>query len=909
MRLLPTRALPCLTVALALAAPAPARAWGFLAHKAINAKAVERLPPELQALFAGNVDFVGEHAIDPDLWRTDDNPAEAPNHFLDMDAFGKAPPFPEIPRDEAEHLKRNGEKAVEKGRVPWHVGEVYRQLVDAFRARDSRRAVAAAATLGHYVADAHVPLHAVVNYDGKDSGQPGVHARWEASLVERFERQIMPRVRAGQPRPAGDPVLMTFDALMESFVEAPAVLESDRLCAGPRDFATTPTDDRYDDAYYTRFYEREGDRVVARMSRAVDTVGTLWRQAWEEAGRPAMPAFRFAYVRKGSKAILLSTDGAAAWVIEDAVKRGVMPRLFALRASGAVARAVSGWPPKTAVGHATLYTGAWSDTHGIVGNDVPVPGGSVLESNTGYDTTHLKAEPIWVAAARQGLQVTVAAATQVYPFSPFTDERRFGGNFGWNLVLFDGYQSLDASDTVYGAGDLEARPLGTWLGTLPAHVGEMREVALSVEDMRVDGLLYDDPKDPAAGFDTLYLGLDRDPSSGITLKPTPVQPGKADAFESLRFKVAGGESPVFFRLYSLVPDGSDLLLYRTPVQLIRAHPARLEEPALQASGGFVGNGSSWLYSDGKLGPVIGKGGDGTAERRYLESVTLVTRQYTKLTDFAFDKTSWDLLLAYLPYPDEALHTWLGVLDPNTPGYDPALAVRLRPFMDEALRTVDGFIGHLADRAAEAKAAFAISTDHGMQGVSRTIRPNVALAAAGLLGLDAKGEVDLARTQAVYFRGNSGEVLINRAGLPGGIVTPEQEPELKRKIAAALLGVRDPQTGKAVILEVMEPGAVQEPPLPPGALHLSIVAGYDLSAGTKGDVVGPIVPQGAHRVDSRRPHMLGAFTIAGPGVAAGVDLGLIRQIDVTPTLCAILGIDPPRQASGTVLQKALSRPLQ
>src|SRR5688572_14939127 len=132
MRPLPTRAVSCLTVTIALAAPAPARAWGFLGHKAINARAVETLPSELQALFAANADFVGEHAIDPDLSRTDDNPTEAPNHFLDMDAFGTAPPFPEIPRVEADHLARHGKNAVEKGRVPWRVGEVYRQLVDAF---------------------------------------------------------------------------------------------------------------------------------------------------------------------------------------------------------------------------------------------------------------------------------------------------------------------------------------------------------------------------------------------------------------------------------------------------------------------------------------------------------------------------------------------------------------------------------------------------------------------------------------------------------------------------------------------------------------------------------------------------------------------------------------------------------
>jgi predicted AlkP superfamily phosphohydrolase/phosphomutase len=907
MTRLPSAFRLCLVLAMALA-PAPVRAWGFDAHRAINARAVETLPPGLKPLFSANLDYVSEHAVDPDLWRTDFNEAEDPNHFLDMDAFGKAPPFPEIPRSEQEHLRRHGAKAAEKGRVPWRVGERYRLLVDAFRARDSRRALEVAATLGHYVADAHVPLHAVVNYDGKETGQAGVHGRWESGLVERFERQILPRVSPA-PRPAaGDPVAVTFDALMESFVEAPRVLESDRAAAGPGDLATTPEDDRYDEGYYSRLAEREADRVAARLTRAIERLGGLWRQAWEEAGRPAMPAYRFPYVRKSTRAVLVSIDGAASWVIEDAVRRGVMPRLAALRAAGVVGRAISGWPPKTAVGHATLYTGAWSDTHGIVGNEVPVPGASLLEGNTGYSTTHLAAEPVWVTAARQGLEVAVASATQVYPFAPYLEERRFGGNFGRNLVLFDGYQSLGTSERVYRAADVAPRPVGTWMGPLPAHTGEVREIAVAIEDLRIDGLLFDDPADPATGFDTVYLGLDRDTAGGVTLKPVPVGAG-AEGFAGLRLRMAGGEGSAFFRLYSLAADGSELLLYRTPVHRIRAHPSRLEDAALEAGGGFVGNGSSWAYADGSLGPTLAKGGDGTAERRYLESVALVTRQFTRLTDFTFDKAPWDLLVTYLPYPDEALHAWLGVLDPSTPGYDATSAERLRPFMDEALRAVDGFLGHVADRAAASGAVLAISTDHGMQGVSRAIRPNVALAAAGLLAVDPAGEVDLARTQAMYFRGNSGEVLLNRAALPGGIVAPAQEPEVRRKVVAALKGLKDPATGQVVVVDVLEPGPAHDPPLPPGALHLSIAPGYDLSSSLRGETVGPAKPQGTHRVDSRRPFMLGALTMVGPGVASGVDVGVVAQVDVVPTVCALLGIEPPAQARGRVIEKALARPLR
>jgi predicted AlkP superfamily phosphohydrolase/phosphomutase len=899
---------PFLALALSLALPASSAAWGFVGHRTVNRRAIETLPPELRPLFEANADYVSEHAIDPDLWRGAGAEGEDPNHFLDMDAFGTAPPFPEIPRTEEEHLRRHGKDAREKGRVPWRAGEIYRELVAAFRTRDAARVLDRAAVLGHYVGDAHVPLHAVLNYDGQLSNQRGVHNRWESGLVERFERQLAPRV---QPRPETgrlDPVLATFDALLESFQLASAVLEADKAEAGPADLATTPEDDRYDEGYFSRYFAREGDRVAARMTRAAERIGGLWRQAWEDAGRPPLPAsFQIPYVRKSSKAVLVSIDGGAAWVLDDAVRRGVMPRLAAVRAAGASGRMLAAMPPKTAAGHASLYTGAWSDRHGIVGNEVPVPGGTVLEANTGYGSTHLRAEPIWVTAARQGLNASLVSATQVYPFAPFTDDRRFGGNYWRGLVLFDGYQSMDAEDKVYHLKDVQVRPVGAWLGPLPAHTGEVREVEVPVEGARLDGLLYDDPADPTAGFDTLYLGFDRDPAGGITLKPAPLKTDSAAAFASVRVKVAGGESAVFFRLWTLAPDGSELTLYRTPVHVLRALPPRLDAPALEASGGFVGNGASYAYADGKLGPQLWHGGDGTAERRYLETVALVIQQFRKLTDFTFDKTAWDLLLTYIPYPDEALHRWLGVLDPSTPGHDPAQAARLQPFMDEALRAVDGFIGYLADRT-RGTAVLAVGTDHGMQGVSRVFRPNAALAAAGLLTPDGRGWADLGGTQAVYFRGNAGSVLINTTDRPGGIVAPAQEAEVRLKVIAALKAVRDPQTGKPVVADVLESRPGQEPALPPGTLHLSLAPGYELSASVRGDVVGPLSPVGSHRVDPQQPFMHGAFVIAGPGVAPGVDLGHMRQIDVAPTICALLGIDPPAHATGTVLHKALGRPL-
>jgi hypothetical protein len=911
-----------LALLLAALATPRASAWGFTAHRMIHRKAIATLPEPLRGLFERNAAFVVEHAIDPDLERTTGND---PGHFLDMDAFG-APPFDGIPHAEKEHLARNGEKAAERGRVPWRVDEVYRELVEALRTGDTARALTRAAALGHYASDAHVPFHAALNYDGQLSGQQGIHSRWESGLMERFERQIDAAAVASAWTRVDDPVEAIFGVLADSYARHLDALASDRASAGAKDLADTPQDDRYADAYFSKLYEREGPSIAARVARAATLTASLWESAWEDAGRPKLdPTFRFPYVRRQAKAILVSLDGAPASLVEEAVGRGLMPSLAALRKRGSVGRAQTTSPSKTALGHAALWTGAWPDVNGIAGNVIPLPSASITESNTGYTSTHLEAEPIWVTAARQGLEVTVVSAPQVYPFAPFLQERRFGGSFGRGLTLLDGYQNLRAEERVLTAKDLGPRPAAGWLGTFPAHEGELLEVELSVAGTRIDGLLYDDPADPAKGLDTLYLTLDKDAKGGVTLKPTPPRGADASAFAGLSVRVAGGDAPVYFRLFALSADGQEILLYHAAPSLLRSNRPRVETAAYEATGGFVGNGA-WLYERGGLGPTLWQGGDGTAERRYLETAALVTRQFTRLTDFAIDRTAFDLLLTYLPNPDEALHLWWGRLDPALSGHDAALATRLRPFLDEALAMVDRFVGRLAERAGT-DMVFAIASDHGMAAVNHSFKPNVALQRAGLLSLRPDGSIDLSRTQAMYFSGNSTYVLLNRASRPNGVVKPEDEARLVRQVTAALRGVVDPRTGKPVVRAVLEPSAVK--PVPGtsqdrsrtapaaataeglggphgGDLYLSMEPGYWLSGSTGGEPLEEIPPRADHFADPERPTMHATLTFVGPGVSEGRDFGLVRLIDVAPTLSALIGIEPPANASGKVIAPALAR---
>ncbi|MGY0038159.1 hypothetical protein [Pedobacter sp. NJ-S-72] len=59
-------------------------------------------------------------------------------------------------------------------------------MVNAFKIRDSLKILIHSAYLGHYLADAHVPLHTTENHNGQLSNQPGIHAFWESRLPELF---------------------------------------------------------------------------------------------------------------------------------------------------------------------------------------------------------------------------------------------------------------------------------------------------------------------------------------------------------------------------------------------------------------------------------------------------------------------------------------------------------------------------------------------------------------------------------------------------------------------------------------------------------------------------------------------------------------------------------------------------
>jgi hypothetical protein len=275
---------------LLVAAVLPTRttAWGYEAHKFIMDRAIGLLPSEIRPLFEQNRSTLIEHVIDPDLWQIagfDDQ--EDPNHFLDLDweGYGKYP-FAGLPRDYTAAVAKFGKKRVDdNGKLPWRTEEMHGELRRAFESYGRRGAFGRfdvlffSAWLTHYVSDAHVPFHAVLNYDGQLTGQHGLHARFEAFLFERYRDQwtIAPKPLP----PIRNPRDYIFDVVLEGTQLVPPILKSDLDAIGTRD--------EYDDAYYAAFFKANRAVVERRLNESIAASAAMIAGAWEAAGKPPVP--------------------------------------------------------------------------------------------------------------------------------------------------------------------------------------------------------------------------------------------------------------------------------------------------------------------------------------------------------------------------------------------------------------------------------------------------------------------------------------------------------------------------------------------------------------------------------------------------------------------------------------------
>lgn len=272
--------------ALLVCAPAPLRAWGFDVHRLIAERAIALLPAEIRPFFEKYRTTFVEHSIDPDLWRNAGFEEEPSRHFVDLDAYG-APPFTALPHDYEQAVRKFGQEFVNKnGTLPWRAQEISDRLTKAFSdmnrpdpgyAYDDLKFFSS--VLAHYVADAHVPFHAAVNYDGQLTGQWGIHSRFESQTVLRYRPKLDLAPRPVPP--IRDVREAIFRWLTDGFSQVSPILAADRRAVQGRG--------EYDDRYFDRFFADTRPILNRQLSAAIADVAAVITGAWEAGGKPKLP--------------------------------------------------------------------------------------------------------------------------------------------------------------------------------------------------------------------------------------------------------------------------------------------------------------------------------------------------------------------------------------------------------------------------------------------------------------------------------------------------------------------------------------------------------------------------------------------------------------------------------------------
>lgn len=609
------------------------------------------------------------------------------------------------------------------------------------------------------------------------------------------------------------------------------------------------------------------------------------------------------------KVVLLAWDGAPAWIVNRMVEQGKLPNLARLEREGAsVSGLRAAYPSNTAASFASIFTGTWPSVHGIVGNSVPVmprAEHTFLETASGFSSESLQAEPVFVTAARQGKNVVVLGGTQSFPPEKYL---RTLGPEAKHYRSFSGFETEIAKPEMH---DFSTKivPLGAYTD-LPPGNGPYREITFKVADTPIYVLAYNDPKDPVQGYDTLLIR----PNSrqlGAAKMQTIIKPKPAtsedDRAWSAPIRVQKGDlyGYVSFRLWKLSPDLESCELYQSKVSMIRGSGDPAETAAYSAaSRGFHDDPFKSSYAEGLLGKTLYQGGSGEAEARAVEIVRRDVENAKHAIRFALGRWKPDLLTQYSPMVDSAGHTWMGVLDPDSPAYNAELAAKLMPHYETVIRMMDESLG---DAMAIAKDYnFVVVSDHGMQGTSKLFCPNAVLEKAGLLTRTFGNAVEPAQTKIAATPWSEFFLVINGIEWKGGIVRASDRDSLLEEVRLRMLAVRDPDTGEQVVTKVYRTEELPEygvGGLSGGDLYLELQPGYAWSSRISANPVvlsNSPIGSGTHGFHPARPKMQAILYLWGPNVTPQTRIAQALQIDVAPTIAAILGIKPSEQAQGHVL---------
>lgn len=375
-----------------------------------------------------------------------------------------------------------------------------------------------------------------------------------------------------------------------------------------------------------------------------------------------------------------------------------------------------------------------------------------------------------------------------------------------------------------------------------------------------------------------------------------------------------------FYLLSRSPDRGDFVFCRSQVYPVRGftYPTGLGEELYKGIGPFIGRYTVKPTSDSRLDAFI-------KEMKY-QGLWIA-----KAARYVLEYYGWDLHFCHWHIFDNINHETVNLLDTDGPDYDPDIGEWNMEAQRRCYRIADKVLGEFLD-LRDPDTYILVSSDHAMPPAHRWCDVDILLEKKGLIKFKyGTREIDFARSKAYTLATRGSEIFVNLEGRePFGIVPPEKYEDIQEEVIDALLDWRDPLTKKRVIalaLKLQDAQIIGFCGEEQGDVVFTYNRGYGWGSvyerGGKGEAIykRPSIGPGEGALHgSQIPTSekglytnMGCMIMTGPSIKAGYErdwksYGLMREIDIAPTISYIMEMRPPSQNRGAILHDIFRNPL-
>jgi predicted AlkP superfamily phosphohydrolase/phosphomutase len=614
-------------------------------------------------------------------------------------------------------------------------------------------------------------------------------------------------------------------------------------------------------------------------------------------------------VRKG-KLYLMGVDQMVLPLTRYFAKEGSVPTLAKLLERSAACKALASYPSYTANNWPVIATGAHTGTHGAYAWFIKMPDGQDVFSLTSLG---INAEFLWEAAERQGLK----SAAVHYPGSAPSRLKR-----GY---IIDGFAS-----PAYAACPFELAPAEAYLTHPELKENALREVTLGpAEGWR--GLPAGGPpplatslpvrakkEEDAPRWQAVLLGgpqgYDRVAVCAEKDLATLIGEVKLHQWSPwATVKIGSEEGTVRFKLTGLSPDGKMMKLYRSQIMPTAAfaEPSAIGRELVQQIGPYQEHVSQMFAS---LGAVD--------YDTCIEEADYQAQWFAKAALYLTKEKGCDLFFSHWHFLDDINHWHLAPLDPQWVRYDPQAAPHHWAAVRKAYQAVDRMLATLL-AGMTADDHVVIVSDHGCSPINRIVFMEKFLCDKGFLVLKSPTtpkstmtenwyeQIDWQQSKVWLHEGvflDSFNIYVNapkgsaeHAAIQRDLVRELRtwvDEKTQQTVAALVLAKRDAELIGLWGDQVGDVVVVAEGGYQLGRKDSPVALADNLGHVASGH--GRMLPTYESTYGTEKA----IFLISGPGIKRGYErpaeqLGHIRLVDVTPTLCHLLGIRPPAQAQGAI----------